>query len=192
MRTLVLGAISALTLSTTAQSLPLKGADLSLALGGKMLAGDDGQFYRFYSNGLLEITGEGDTELPLSFGKWQVDPLYLILSLPGSEAHHVYTLDAQGMDASEDGLEGMEGSLDVVMTSITGAPSVSGVLDKPQTIRVQRMLEQGSKAAALQPLPDIVNEVKPVLLANDALRALQERKTLAHEDGVEEHAEGAE
>ena len=72
MKTLVLSAISALTFSISAAAEPLTGADMSLALGGKMLAGDDGNFYRFYANGLLEVTGEDDADQSLmSFGKWR-------------------------------------------------------------------------------------------------------------------------
>ena len=43
MKTLVLGAISALTFSVSAAAESLVGGDMALALGGKMLAGDDGK-----------------------------------------------------------------------------------------------------------------------------------------------------
>ena len=45
-------------------------------------------------------------------------------------------------------------------------------------------MEEGSEAAALRPMPDIVNEIKPVLLAADALRLLERENTLPS-DGVE-------
>ena len=180
MKTLVLGAISALILSVSATAEPLTGADMSLALGGKMLAGDDSKFYRFYANGLLEVTGEDDAELAMSFGKWEAGPKYLCLSFPGSEERSFYTLD-------ELGNEGFEGALSIVMQPIDDGPVVSGTLDTPQTIRLQRLLEEGSEAAALRPLPDIVNEIKPVLLAADALRLLEGNNALPT-DG----AEGAE
>ena len=187
MKTLVLGAISALTLSVSATAEPLTGADMSLALGGKMLAGDDSKFYRFYANGLLEVTGEDDAELAMSFGKWEAGPKYLCLSFPSSEERSFYTLDAQGAALDELGNEGFEGALSIVMQPIEDGPVVSGTLDMPQTIRLQRLLEEGSEAAALRPLPDIVNEIKPVLLAADALRLLEGNNALPT-DG----AEGAE
>ena len=187
MKTLVLGAISALTLSVSATAEPLTGADMSLALGGKMLAGDDSKFYRFYANGLLEVTGEDDAELAMSFGKWEAGPKYLCLSFPSSEERSFYTLDAQGAALDELGNEGIEGALSIVMQPIEDGPVVSGTLDMPQTIRLQRLLEEGSEAAALRPLPDIVNEIKPVLLAADALRLLEGNNALPT-DG----AEGAE
>ena len=187
MKTLVLGAISALTFSVSAAAVPLVGGDMALALGGKMLAGDDGKFYRFYANGLLEVTGEDDADLPMSFGKWDVGPKYLCLSFPGSEERTFYTMDAAGAGLDDEGSEGFEGALDIVMEPIDGGMIVSGLLDSPQTIRLQRMLEEGSEAAAMKPLPDIVNEIKPVLLAADALSLLKIENTLPS-DG----AEGAE
>lgn len=188
MRTLVIGVFSACLVSISAAAEPLSGAEMSLALGGKMLAGDDDKFYRFYANGLLEVTGENDRDLALSFGRWNTDPRYLIMRLPGSENHRFYTMEAQGMADSKDGLEGYEGSLDVLLRPIDGGTLVSGVLDTPQTIRLQRMLEAGSQAAALRPLPGIVNEIKPVLLATDALTAMPDDAETMGAEG----AQGAE
>jgi len=187
MKTLVLGAISALSFYLSAAAEPLVGGDMALALGGKMLAGDDGKFYRFYSNGLLEVTGENDADLPMSFGKWEVGPKYLCLNFPGSDERNFYTLDATGAGLDDAGNEGFEGALDIVMEPIDGGMIVSGLLDAPQTIRLQRMLDAGSEAAALKPLPDIVNEIKPVLLAADAMSLLKSENALPT-DG----AEGAE
>ncbi len=184
MKTLVLGVISALSISVSAAAEPLIGADMSLALGGKMLAGDDGKFYRFYANGLLEVTGEDDSKQAMSFGKWEAGPKYLCLSLPGSEERSFYTMDAQSADMDALGNEGFEGALRIVMEPTESGTVVSGMLDTPQTIRLQRLLEEGSEAAALRPMPDIVNEIKPVLLAADALRLLERENTLPS-DGVE-------
>ena len=184
MKTLVLGAISALTFSFSAAAEPLVGGDMALALGGKMLAGDDGKFYRFYANGLLEVTGDDDADLPMSFGKWEVGPKYLCLNFPGSDERHFYTLDATGAGLDDSGNEGFEGALDIVMEPIDGGMIVSGLLDAPRTIRLQRMLDEGSEAAALKPLPDIVNEIKPVLLAADAMNLLKSEYNLPT-DGAE-------
>lgn len=82
------------------------------------------------------------------------------------------------------GNEGFEGALRIVMEPTDSGTVVSGMLDTPQTIRLQRLLEEGSEAAALRPMPDIVNEIKPVLLAADALRLLERENTLPS-DGVE-------
>ena len=120
MKTLVLGAISALTFSFSAAAEPLVGGDMALALGGKMLAGDDGKFYRFYANGLLEVTGDDDADLPMSFGKWEVGPKYLCLNFPGSDERHFYTLDATGAGLDNAGDEGFEGALDIIMEPIDG------------------------------------------------------------------------
>jgi hypothetical protein len=46
------------------------------------------------------------------------------------------------------------------------------------------MLDAGSEAAALKPLPDIVNEIKPVLLAADAMSLLKSENALPT-DGAE-------
>lgn len=184
MKTLVLGAISALSFSLSAAAEPLVGGDMALALGGKMLAGDDGKFYRFYSNGLLEVTGENNADLHMSFGKWEVGPKYLCLNFPGSDERNFYTLDATGAGLDDAGNEGFEGALDIVMEPIDGGIIVSGLLDAPQTIRLQRMLDAGSEAAALKPLPDIVNEIKPVLLAADAMSLLKSENALPT-DGAE-------
>ena len=186
MKSLMLGAISALAFSVSAAAEPLVGSEMSFALGGKMLAGDDGKLYRFYSNGLLEVTDGDDAAVTLSFGKWAAGPKYLCLRFPGSEGREFYTLDARGVNEGEIGAEGFEGPLSIIMEPIDGGLVVSGRLDNPHTIRMQCLLEEGSEAAALSPLPDIVNEVKPVLLASDAYLVVDENKLPT--DG----AEGAE
>ena len=119
-----------------------------------------------------------------TFGKWEAGPKYLCLSLPGSEERSFYTMDAQSADMDALGNEGFEGALRIVMEPTDSGTVVSGMLDTPQTIRLQRLLEEGSEAAALRPMPDIVNEIKPVLLAADALRLLERENTLPS-DGVE-------
>lgn len=183
MRSLILGTFSALALSLSAAAEPLVGSDMSFALGGNMLAGDDGKLYRFYANGLLEVTGDDDSTLALSFGKWEGGPKYLCLSFPGSEERQFYTLDAEGVDKEALGTEGFEGPLQISMNPIEGGAVVAGRLDKPHTIRMQRLLDNGSDAAAMAPLPDIVNELKPVLLAADALQLLNTNPLPS--DGIE-------
>ena len=190
MKTLVLSAISALTFSISAAAEPLTGADMSLALGGKMLAGDDGKFYRFYTNGLLEVTGE-NMDQSLVFGKWRAGPQYLSVTFPGRDDQQFFTLDARGADQSELGIEGFEGALSLTMEPIDGETAISGLLDAPQTIRLQRLLQEGSETAALKPMPEIVNELKPVLLAADALRLLQQSDDNPRDADPNEGLEGA-
>jgi len=191
MKTLVLSAISALTFSISAAAEPLTGADMSLALGGKMLAGDDGNFYRFYANGLLEVTGE-DTDQSLSFGKWRAGPQYLSVTFPGREDRQFYALDARGANQSELGIEGFEGALSLTMEPIDDKRAISGLLDAPQTIRLQRLLQEGSETAALRPMPEIVNELRPILLAADALKLLQQSGEGTRDLDGNEGLEGAE
>ena len=171
MRSLILGTISALTFAFSAAAEPLTGSDMSFALGGKMLDGDDGKMYRFYSNGLLEVTDGDDGAVALSFGKWAAGPKYLCLQFPGSEERQFYTLDARGVEDGTIGTEGFEGPLSVIMEPIEGGLAVSGRLDNPLTIRMQRMLDEGADMA---PLPDIVNELKPVLLAADTFSIIEQ------------------